>query len=313
MAKPLRSKRHAGESGVETVRARERLETVPNSGPQQMIEEIRQLPTLPSVLTQVLQTIQDPEASALDLSRYIAADQVLSAAVLRLVNSAYYGFHRQISSVTTAVVILGFVEIRNLVLAATAFEALGKAGPGGRRSNLWRHSLASAIAAQRCARMMKHPPEGGHFVGGLLHDLGKVVFDVVYPKQYESVAESAAEEGESIRAAELRAFGMDHTEAGAILAEHWDLPNSVVEAIRFHHDPAMAPTERKLCSLTAYANYLAYAAGMGDQGNGREPVFPAEAVLFLDVSPRQQEQLGEDIADIGGPINELLGALSGEA
>ena len=105
------------------------------------VTRIRELPTLPSVLGQILTIVADPDASALDLGRHITADQSLSATILKLVNSAYYGFYRQIKSVTMAIVILGFVEVRNLVLAATTFRILADSPSRFDRTQLWRHSV----------------------------------------------------------------------------------------------------------------------------------------------------------------------------
>ena len=279
--------------------------------PYKTIANIRRLPSLPTVLTHVLDAIDDPDASALDLSRYIAADQALSGAVLRLVNSAHYGFYRQISSVTTAVVILGFVEVRNLVLTAAAYQALSR-GKKHYAHQLWRHSVGVAIAAQRCARIMRSPPESSPFVTGLLHDCGKLALDELYPSKYREVVESAEKKGLSTRAAEQDAFQLDHTEAGAILAEHWNLPAGVVEGIRHHHEPEYSRYERKLCSVIAFADYLAYEAGITGENESWSPAFPAASVMFLDLDERQIGQIRADVEKTGTTVGDILRALQPE-
>ena len=112
------------------------------------------MPTLPTVLTKILATAADPDASALDLGEHISADQSLSATLLKLVNSAYYGFHRQINTVTQAIVILGFLEVRNITLTATAFRTFKQGHPDFDRTQLWRHSLGTAMAADRIAKLL---------------------------------------------------------------------------------------------------------------------------------------------------------------
>lgn len=276
--------------------------------PYQTIARIRSMPGLPAVLTQVMETVQDPEASALDLGQFIASDQTLAAALLRVVNSAYYGFYREISSVTTAIVILGFLEVRNLVLAVTAYNTLSASRPA---QGLWRHSLEAAIGAQRAARLMSAPPAAGPFVAGLLHDVGKVVLQDLYPEVYRRAVGQARDRAEAVRVVEREMFQLDHAEAGAILAEHWNLPEPVVEAIRYHHEPGHAPKALKLTNLTAYADYLAYEAGGGDPANGVPPSFPAEAARKLDLSDRQLAQLKQDMSGAGEKIDELLGAIHG--
>ena len=276
--------------------------------PYQTITSIRSMPGLPAVLTQVMETVQDPEASALDLSQFIASDQTLAAALLRVVNSAYYGFYREISSVTTAIVILGFLEVRNLVLTVTAYNTLSSSRAA---QGLWRHSLEAAIGAQRAARLMKAPPPAGPFVAGLLHDVGKVVLQDLYPETYRSIVQESRARAEPLCAVEREVFQLDHAEAGAILAEHWNLPEPVEEAIRYHHEPRRAPQALKLTNLTAYADYLTYEAGGGDPSNGAPPAFPTEAARKLDLSDPQLAQLKQDMGEATEKIDELLGAIHG--
>ncbi len=147
------------------------------------ILRVRDLPTLPTVLGKILSAAADPDSSALDLGRLISSDQSLSATLLKLVNSAYYGFYRQIKSVTQAIVMLGFNEVRNLTLTATAFRTLSASTSDYDRNQLWRHTLAAAIAAERCAKMKKLSI-GGAFEAGLLHDIGKVA-ELRYERSFD--------------------------------------------------------------------------------------------------------------------------------
>jgi len=276
---------------------------------QDAIQNIEKLPTLPSVLGQILDAADDPEASALDLGQFIAADQSLSANILRIVNSAYYSFPGEVTSVARAIVILGFVEVRNLALTATAFQALPKTDSDFDRAQLWRHAMGSAIAASRLARKLKLNGVGDHFTAGLLHDIGKVTLDVLYPEQYMETARRARKEGQYLRDAEAEDFGFTHADAGGMLAAHWNLPASVADAIRYHHAPTESKTAPNLTCLTALANYVTYLAGTGEVSNGKPPVFPARAAAHLKISEEVCGEVAEDVASARERIDSLIGPL----
>jgi len=268
------------------------------------IGNIKALPTLPAVLTRIIATTADPDASALELSRHIASDQTLAATLLKLVNSAYYGHYRQIDSVTGAIVMLGFHEVRNLALAATVFRTFPQGHPDFDRAQLWRHSLATAIAAEGISKMTG-AGGGGSFVAGLLHDMGKVAFDVVYPRLFRDAAHKAHAEKRFIRETELEVLGLTHAQAGGILAERWSLPIGIVEAVRFHHNSVRASA---LAHIAALADYAAYQAEFGESSNGRMPVYP-ESAASMSVGEDGLTSIKEHLRQSAGLIDEFVGAL----
>lgn len=274
------------------------------------IARVRELPTLPSVLGKILVTAADPDASAVDLGQHIAADQSLSAIILRLVNSSYYGFFRQIKSVSEAIVMLGFIEVRNLTLTATAFKSMAGGASKYDRVQLWRHALATAMAAERCAKKFGIEVEGA-FESGLLHDIGKVVFDLIYPEEFVAAVQKAHEDECSIADIEKVSFGMDHAEVGGILAEHWNLPTTVAEAIRCHHHPEKATEDPALAKITCVANYITYLADLGDLCNGCAPSFPESAAMDIGATIEQCGEIVEELEERRADITELLGALQG--
>ena len=274
---------------------------------QRSIEAIANLPTLPSVLTRILDTVFDPGTSALELGELIAADLSLSAKLLQVVNSAYYGFPKQISSITQAIVILGFVEVRNLAFAATAFDTI-QSDSSYDRTQLWRHSLATAMASERLVKALRLDVDGA-FVIGLLHDFGKVVLDAIYPDSFTEAAREAHAQRLYIREVEPRIFGFDHAEAGALLAEHWNFPQGIIGPIRFHHRPADARYNVQETSVVTVADYIAYEAGVGEKSNGRDPERPAEAMGRIQVTETQWQAIAQHIAASRDRIDALLGAL----
>jgi len=269
---------------------------------------IKDLPTLPSVLGKILSTAADPDSSALDLGQHIAADQSLSATLLKLVNSAYYGFYRQISSVTQAIVMLGFLEVRNLTLTATAFRTLSKSSSDYDRTQLWRHSLATAMAAERLAKLGKIEKEGT-FEAGLLHDFGKVALDMLYPEAFRDAAKTAHSRGCYMHEAEQELFGLDHAEIGGLLGEHWNLPEPVVEAVRFHHEPGRAEMAPILTHLVHIANYVAYQADLGELSSGRAPELSDGILASAGVTEAQVQAAIDELQDSHEKIDEFLGTL----
>lgn len=274
------------------------------------IVRIKDLPTLPSVLSKILATAADPDASAIDLGQHIQADQSLSATLLKLVNSAYYGFYRQIKTVTQAIVVLGFVEVRNLTLTATAFRTLGKSGSDYDRLQLWRHSLGAAMAADRIAKTMKLDIEGC-FESALLHDIGKVVLDLLYPDRFCEAAHRAHVEQRYIADIERETFGIDHAEAGGLLGEHWNLPPSVVDAIRNHHTPEKAVIDSQLTQVATLANYITYLADLGELSNGIPPQYPAYAGTRLNLPEERCSELAENLRENRENIDSFLVNLHG--
>lgn len=276
---------------------------------QSAVGQLQRLPTLPSVLAGLLDAAADPEASALELGKYIAADQSLTAALLRLVNSASYGFSRQINSVTDAIVLLGFGEVRNLVLTASAFGAVPKGRDAAHRTALWRHALATAIAADRAARALRWPSGGGYYSAGLLHDIGKVALDALYPQSYGLARKEASAGRRAVIAVETEVLGFDHAEAGAALAAHWQLPASICAAIRFHHRPGHDGEKPSAAALIALADAIAHQAGMGDPANGCAIEELAVILPEVQLPPDHHAAVLEHVVKSEGRIAAIVGTL----
>jgi len=238
----------------------------------------------------------------------VASDQSLAATLLKLVNSAYYGHYRQIDSIPAAIVLLGFHEVRNLTLATTVFRSFPRGHADFDRDQLWRHSLATAMAADRLARRISLRNDAC-FVCGLLHDIGKVALDALYPGMFRNAAHKAHEQGRFIRETETEIFGMDHGEVGGLLAERWELPPSVVEAIRHHHAPESSREHAPLAELVAVADFVTYASSLGEISNGRDPILPA--VTTLPIAEEHRSAVREDLKDSHDRLNEFLGYLAG--
>jgi putative nucleotidyltransferase with HDIG domain len=276
---------------------------------QDAIKLIDSLPTLPSVLSKILTAAADPEASALELGQLISTDQSLSAVLLKLVNSAYYGLYRRIDSVTQAIVMLGFFEVRNLTLAATAFRSIGGSSSQYNRARLWRHSLATAMATERCARLLNATRQGC-FESGLLHDIGRVVLDLLYPDRFVVATDRVRAGDSSLVEVEREIFGMDHAEVGGLLAERWNLPPAVTEAIQNHHNPENAKVDAGLTGMVAIADYFACTIGFGESDEAQLPPFPDALAERLRLGNTHGEAICAYLEEHRQDIDNFLGIIS---
>jgi len=215
-----------------------------------------------------MKTINDPNASAEELNRLISLDQGLASKILRIVNSAYYGFPKRISTITHAVVILGFNTVRNLVLGVSAFGLLSqKSTPTGlNRVKFWEHSVAAAVAAGILAKRKQIRNRNvveEAFIGGLLHDIGELFLDCYFPVQYAVTLAHAAREEISMLEAERAILGLDHVMIGRQIAERWNFPPSLMAAVGANDDPVPEADHFESAALVHAANWIAWQANLG--------------------------------------------------
>lgn len=237
------------------------------------IETITDLPTLPVVVGRITSQIANPSTNAADIGRLIEQDQALTGKVLRLVNSAYYGFPKQIKSIQHAVVILGFNKVKTIIITASVFGAFkNRKSMGLDLERFWQHSLGTAIAAKVAAEAigMAHAAEDA-FIGGLLHDIGKVVLDQYQPTIYGPIVKYANDKGILLLEAEKEVMGVTHATVGEWVMEKWRLPPTIVRMVADHHNPNKSSDRRELVASVHLGDILARALGVGSGGDNRMP------------------------------------------
>lgn len=233
---------------------------------EQILADAGDLAALPQVVMRVIEISSDPRASAAELERVIATDPVLAAKTLTLANSAYFGLPRRLSSLREAVVFLGFKSVRTLALAVTTFAVfMGKSDTDALvRRAVWRHSLDTAQCARTLTTLLPpsvHESFGAEeaFTAGLLHDIGKMALDHSRHELYVSLEVQAKQEGTRYFEVEAHALPLGHGLIGAALAQHWNLPPPLCEAIAFHHTPRAAQINPRLTATISLANEIAHA------------------------------------------------------
>jgi HD-like signal output (HDOD) protein len=202
------------------------------------LQNLDDLPVPPAVAIRILEIIEQDRADIKELAQVITYDPSISAKILRLANSAYYGFTRKIASVQQAIVLLGFNTVRSLTLSIAIFETLSSRGHTRGsldRQQLWLHSVGCASAAQSLGKLGKLSSRDVAFTAGLLHDVGKLVLDTLFPSLYHQVLQKVSDDHVTFYEAERDIFGTDHAEVGGWLGQRWKFPPMIAEPIAAHH------------------------------------------------------------------------------
>lgn len=232
--------------------------------PQELIANLGDLPPLPQVASQVLRVSADPDATAEDLRKVISMDQALTSQILKISNSAMFGMMREVTTLTQAIMTLGFSTIKSVVIASSAKNLYHRGTVGLQERLIWEHALVSAIASRAFAKSLRFSRIEEAFIGGLLHDIGKSVMGVKFPERYATLLRTVYNEQGVCLQLELDTFGFDHAMVGEALVSQWNLAPSLQAAVRWHHDPLHAPEEfQEVAAIVALANHLALEEKVG--------------------------------------------------
>ena len=232
--------------------------------PKELVTGAVRLVSLPEVCIRVNEMVDDPNTSATDLGKVISQDTSLTARLLKIVNSSFYGFPAKIETVSRAVTVIGLRELRGLVLAASAVETFSKIPTELLNMvQFWRHSVYCAVVAQLLAQECHVLHSERLFVAGLLHDIGKLVMYNRLPEQSKQVLERADLHKEYDFVIEQDQFGFDHAEVGGELLREWMMPDSLCESVHFHHYPDKAENHPIEASIVHMANSITCMAEQG--------------------------------------------------
>lgn len=267
---------------------------------EEIVNRVNDLPALPQIVVKVLQLTDDPNSTVKELSEVICQDQVLTAKVLRLANSAYYGYPRRIGSIVEAIVMLGFKAIRNLVMAASVQKILHQSVAGYRldAGELWRHSIACAMAAHKIGKRVGYRKSDETFIAGLLHDIGKVVLSVYVSEVYGEIIKRVKESRISFAQAERDVMGFTHADVGARVVDRWNLPQQYVEAIAYHHEPELGKENPMLVAIVHLADIMCMMMGIGLGSDGMYYAVSSEAFSVLGLSSAEAESILGELGDL---------------
>jgi putative nucleotidyltransferase with HDIG domain len=201
------------------------------------LDRVRDIPTLPSMVFELNKLLQDPDTSVPRISQVIEKDQAMALKILKLVNSAFYGFKSKISDLRSAIIMLGFNAVRNAIVSVSVIETLGRGQrlEGFDFTDFWKHSLAVAVTSKQLSYCTRTNSPDNCFVGGLLHDVGKVVLARYYPEAFAAIWSACRKDAIPFDAVERQVIPVTHAEIGSHLVTRWQLPSGLVDAIRLHH------------------------------------------------------------------------------
>ncbi|HSH16864.1 MAG TPA: HDOD domain-containing protein [Verrucomicrobiae bacterium] len=226
----------------------------------------------PRVFQRVNEIVNDPDSTTEDIARVIAEDAGITLRLLRVVNSAFFGYQQKIDSLDRAVMALGTRQVRDLVLATTVADIFeGLPSDLINMDSFWRHSLACGVMARSLAQIRQEMNLEPFFLGGVLHDVGRLVMFSKMPGECREIVARCLKTNEVMQTVEREVFGYDHAEVGGCLLSSWGLPPQLEEAVASHHLPQRANRNPMLASVVHIADVVVNALKLGNSG---VPVMP---------------------------------------
>lgn len=231
------------------------------------------LPTLPTTFTRLMGVVNNPNLNLVDLAEIISTDPILMANVLRVANSSYMGLKEPVSNLSEAILYLGMEDVKRIALSVGSFDVFKAKGVSGDfLKNIWLHSLATGFISQKLAKNAQFDFHEIAYLGGLLHDLGKLFFASFYSSTYAPIRQEVANGGDGL-ALESQFFGMTHLDAASELCLHWNLPPKAAAGAVNHHDPSKAAEDDRLfVYCVAAANILAHKIVADEPVESRLPL-----------------------------------------
>lgn len=259
---------------------------------REILNKLDELPTLPSIVYELSQIIQDPMSSTRDIEKVMTNDQSLTTKVLKLVNSAYYAIPGGVSSLSRAIAYIGYDTVHQLVLSASIIKALQTNGPSKFDMNeFWKHSIGVAIGSETIAQHIGHRLPADLFTCGLVHDMGKVAIYTIEPETLLKVSQLAIERDISYFDAEREMNVPTHTFIGKALAEKWRLPLQMQAVIERHHQKdvklrgGLSSEISQAVDIVYLANLIVHAFKFGNSGHHKILGAPTEVMERLMISP----------------------------
>ncbi len=272
-----------------------------------LIKGDTQLTTLPEVFYKLNAAIEDPDCTFDDIGEIISVDPALTVKLLKIVNSAFYGFSTQVETVTHALTIIGTDQLTQLVLATSVMQQF-KGIPEDliNMDSFWRHSILAGLAARSIAALSGEYNVERFFVSGLLHDVGRLILCLKAPEKTKDLFKSAEMSGKPLYLEEQEALGFDHAELGGRLIKEWNLPERLVESISCHHAPGKAKNYPEEAAVVNLADAIAYSLKMGGSGEFFTPPLETESwetiglpeSLYLPMIREKIESQFEDVVGI---------------
>jgi HD-like signal output (HDOD) protein len=267
---------------------------------KKMVDRIRDLPPLPTLVSQILQILSKPETPLEEIEAIISKDQALVAKLIQVGNSALYGGLQKVSTLRQVLTRLGLKTIRNLVVTASTrgFFMHNRKGMRLWGQFLWQHAVESALAARRIAESIKYPEPEEAFIGGLVHDIGKLVILMLFAESYREILKLKKVHQMASIPAETQVLGCNHEQVGRLLLDRWNMPDSAKACAEYHHRYQECGTHGDLVAIVACADHLSRQYGTNPESlQSADHAYSRELMAALKISPASQAALVEAVID----------------
>ncbi len=236
---------------------------------QQIISRLDDFPTLPTIYSSLLDSISNPRSTVQDVADIISKDQSSSIKLLKVVNSSIYGFKTRIDTVSQAIFLMGFNEVKNIVLSLSVFQIFNSINSQSKFNvvDLWKHSIGVAVASRLLGVTLGIKNVENYFLAGLMHDIGKLVFFKLFPDDYSKAVDEAFNTNIRIKDSEKKFFVIDHDILGDLLAEKWKLPISIRNCIKHHSSGSIDGRIDIQVACVHLANVITSLLELGNSGD----------------------------------------------
>jgi len=270
---------------------------------------INSFPGMPGTAVKLLAMIDDPAMRVSQIEEILRHDPGLTANVLRLANSAYFGIPSKVGSIKQAVILLGLKRLIQMVIAACVSAIMDKPVPGYDLppGELWRHSIAVSVAAEGLVKELKVDAAEEIFTAALLHDVGKLVLGKFVKDDFEQI-ETAVSQGIAFETAETIVLGTNHADTGAQILTNWSLPVEIVNAVRWHHAPENADRISTMLDIVHVANFMSMMIGIGVGRDGLQHQPCVKVTERIGLEPYHLEKVASQTMQWVTELSEVLGA-----
>ncbi len=274
---------------------------------QKIMDQVDAFPAIPGSALRLLELLDQADASIQDIEDVLRLDPGLTANVLKLTNSAFFGLPSKVGSVKRAVLLLGLKKLKQLIMASCVSAVMDKDIPGYDlpAGELWRHSIAVSVAAEGLVRELDIESGDDIFTAALLHDVGKLVLGQFIDDDYGAFR-AAAGHNVSFECAEKEVLGTDHADIGARILEQWSLPAELVHAVRWHHNPELATDILPMTDIVHVANMLCLMLGIGVGREGLQYQPSPVVTRRLGLKPLHLEKLASQTIQTMGELADIF-------
>jgi len=271
-----------------------------NSTLERIIDTVGELPASPAIVSTVMGLTSNLDSKIGDVSKVLSADQSLTAKVLKLSNSSFFGRAKDVRTLQEAILILGFFTVRSMVIATSAHSMYNQGDDDiGWQTKLWQHSLSSAVAARQIAQHVRHPAKDELFIAALLHDIGKLVLFQKLPQRYSEVLEEVESTNGSFIEVEDRVIGFNHCDVATVLLKKWSFPESLTSMVSIHHNPASGEDNGIVspAQVVNLANHMAKKLNVGFNDGQIENLAELESAKVMSLEEDTLETIFEQLEE----------------